>query len=272
MTNNLKIFATDMDGTFLHADRSYDLPRLERLLPKLEQQKALFCAASGRQLLALHELFAPIKDRIAYVAENGGVVALGEELIFVKKFTQAQITELIKILRQLPGGTDDLLISGLKGAYLLDTASEAYYQKTLLYYANVQRIHKVADIKDDDLLKITTNFPETEVQLREQELNAQAPYVRATTTGFTSIDIIPAGISKATGLEALAQRFGLNATNVVAFGDQMNDLEMLKYAGTAVAVANAVPRLKAVASYSIGSNETDSVLTEMEHLIQQYYD
>ncbi|HFV0323303.1 TPA: HAD hydrolase family protein, partial [Streptococcus agalactiae] len=57
MSNQLKIFATDMDGTFLDENRAYDKSRLRDILKEFKKRNYLFCAASGRQLLALEELF-----------------------------------------------------------------------------------------------------------------------------------------------------------------------------------------------------------------------
>lgn len=64
-----------------------------------------------------------------------------------------------------------------------------------------------------------------------------------------SVDLFAAEGSKARGIRAILQHFGLSAENAVAFGDGLNDLEMLREVGFGVAMGNAHPELKAVADY-----------------------
>ncbi len=267
MEKQLKLFATDMDGTFLHDDRTFNHEKLHEILQQFTKKKLIFAASSGRSLLALTELFADFRDEMAFVAENGGVVAVGSKIIFAAHFSLAQVNELIGFLRSMPySPQDDFLISGLKGAYMLDSVSDWFFNKAQLYYPNCQKVASAADISDD-LLKITTNFPEAHTRECENWINTHAPYTRATTTGFTSIDIIPAGLSKATGLAKLLDYLSLSKDNLAVFGDQMNDYEMLQYAGTAYAVSNASPEILAIADKIIGTNNDDTVLAEIEQIL-----
>ena len=75
------------------------------------------------------------------------------------------------------------------------------------------------------------------------------------------------GISKASGLASLAQEHGVEAADVVAFGDMPNDLPMLRWAGTSVAVANAHPDVLAEAGSVTTSNDEDGVAAVIEQLL-----
>ncbi|MCL2112483.1 MAG: HAD family hydrolase [Streptococcaceae bacterium] len=267
MTKELKLFATDMDGTFLRSDRAYNRDKLAIVLEQFDQLGWIFCASSGRQLLALEELFDGFTDKMAFVAENGGVVSYKNQMISAQTFSTSQIDSIIDLLRRMPFSPDsDFLISGLKGAYSIKGVSDWFFDKAQLYYANCQIVNSLDEI-DDTLLKITTNFPEDKTRECESFITEELPYVRATTTGFTSIDIIPDGISKASGLNALVNHFGWTADNLAAFGDQMNDYEMLEYAGTSYAVSNATKEILTLADNIIGSNDEDAVFTEIERII-----
>ena len=65
---------------------------------------------------------------------------------------------------------------------------------------------------------------------------------------------MPAHISKGTGLHDLAQRLGISRENIMAVGDQLNDLPMLAYAGISVAMGNAVQAVKDTAIHVTASN------------------
>ncbi|MFC4651690.1 Cof-type HAD-IIB family hydrolase [Lactococcus nasutitermitis] len=270
MKKELKLFATDMDGTLLRDDHTFNHARLHAILREFNKKNLTFAASSGRSLLALQELFDGFADDMAFVAENGGVVAVKDEIIFAQDFTLPQISEIIQLLREMPySPADDFLISGLKGAYALQGISSEFFKAAQFYYPNSQKVNEIGAI-DDALLKITTNFPVEHTLECEAFISEHLPYARATTTGFTSIDIIPQGISKATGLEKLLDALHLTNANLAAFGDQMNDLEMLKYAsqaGTSYAVSNAYPDILKVADEIIGSNNEDGVFAKIERII-----
>ena len=61
--------------------------------------------------------------------------------------------------------------------------------------------------------------------------------------------MIPAGFSKATAIRDICDHFGIDRANTYAFGDSMNDLDMIRYAAHGVAMGNADPRLKEAADY-----------------------
>lgn len=64
---------------------------------------------------------------------------------------------------------------------------------------------------------------------------------------------------KETALNILTDYLDIDPTDVIAFGDDINDLGMLKLAGTAVAVSNAIDEVKAIADYTTDSNDQDGV-------------
>ncbi|BCJ86995.1 Cof-type HAD-IIB family hydrolase [Effusibacillus dendaii] len=84
---------------------------------------------------------------------------------------------------------------------------------------------------------------------------------------FHVIEITKAGISKATGLMTLASVLGFERQDVIAFGDEGNDLEMIKWAGVGVAMGNANPILKEVADQIADTNENDGIARMLEKLL-----
>jgi len=81
------------------------------------------------------------------------------------------------------------------------------------------------------------------------------------------VEVACGGVTKATGLAEVAAALGVAATDVVAFGDMPNDLSMLRWAGRAVAVANAHEQVRAVAHEVTGSNADDGVAAWIEALL-----
>jgi len=82
--------------------------------------------------------------------------------------------------------------------------------------------------------------------------------------GYGLIEIAAHGITKATGLAEVAKRLDVPAERVIAFGDMPNDVEMLRWAGHGVAMANAHPAVLAVADEVTGPNTEDGVAQVLE--------
>jgi Cof subfamily protein (haloacid dehalogenase superfamily) len=78
------------------------------------------------------------------------------------------------------------------------------------------------------------------------------------------LEISAVGVSKASGLASLAEEHGIDAADVVAFGDMPNDLPMLAWAGLGIAVANAHPEVLAAADEVVASNDDDGVAQTLD--------
>ena len=90
--------------------------------------------------------------------------------------------------------------------------------------------------------------------------------VTHSTVGPALLELSAAGVSKATTLARLCAELGVDAADVVAFGDMPNDLPMLAWAGTAYAVANAHPSVLAAVERRAASNDEDGVAQVLEQL------
>ena len=77
--------------------------------------------------------------------------------------------------------------------------------------------------------------------------------------GGQIVNILKAGVSKAQGIADLAAHFGLGMEDVIAFGDDRNDLELLQRAGTGVAMGNSRPEILEQIPLHTLSNEEDGV-------------
>jgi len=78
------------------------------------------------------------------------------------------------------------------------------------------------------------------------------------------LEILHKQADKGAGLKKLADKLGIKAENVMAIGDQGNDMAMVAYAGVGVAMGNAIPELKAIAQYVTSTNEEDGVAQAIE--------
>lgn len=257
-----------MDGTFLNQYRSYNSKRLNALLSHFVEREYLFVAASGRSLITLEKLFLGFEDRMAFIAENGSVVKLFGKIIsedVMSKELYLRITQILDVCPFL--NTGHYLLSGEKGAYVKKGLPKDYLSHIRDYYENVQEVEDFSSITDV-IFKLSANFTPETVLAGQDWVNQKIEGVTAVTTGFKSIDIILDHVNKRTGLGHLADHLGLSAKDVIAFGDNFNDKEMLEFAGLAIATDNAQPEIKALADQVIGHCKEESVMAYLEEMVK----
>lgn len=265
MKNDIKLVAVDIDGTFVHADYTYDVPRFKRILSRMRDAGCHFVVASGNQYYQLRDLFPGYYDELSFVAENGAFVKDRTELVFTANMPKETVDFVIDVCREYPEVLN--VLCGVDSAYCQrETVSQEFYDLTNIYY---HRLRWVDDFKEveDQILKFAPTVPVEKTyfyyDLFCERLKGK---VEPTTSGHGSIDLIMPGCHKASGLKRLVERFGITPEQCAAFGDGGNDIEMLQYCGHSYAMENAPENVKDAAKYVCSSNEEDGVLVTLEKL------
>ncbi|HGI8679940.1 TPA: Cof-type HAD-IIB family hydrolase [Streptococcus agalactiae] len=243
----IKLIATDMDGTFLRSDKTYDKARFSSLLTLMEKYDIKFVVASGNLYDQLLLNFLEYPNRIAYVAENGGRV-IDQDGTLLKE-TYLSNDTVAAVLSYLYQNYPETLISlsGEKRSYL--ERRTPINRRTELEYYMPNFIYK------DHLLPLDDDR-----------------YFQMTLSGFGCIDVLPADVNKADGIAILLEKWGLKQDQVMVFGDGGNDVEMLRAANISYAMSNAPEEIKAIAKYQTVSNDQDGVLETIENFLHKMSD
>lgn len=260
-TGEVRLVAVDMDGTFLDPSGEYDRERFSTLQRTLRMQGTSFVVASGNQYWALRRHFPHDRD-VLYIAENGALVGTSDRILRTSPFDAAVADRAILLLDRLPGVFS--LACGASTAYALRSTAPGRLVDLRAYYARVQVVDRWDQI-DEPLLKFALGCPADATTAVQARLADALPEdCVQTSSGHGSIDIMPAGINKGTSLAWLGSHLGIDPADMVSFGDGGNDIEMLTYAGTGVAMADAPPHVKAAADQVTGSNRDGGVLDWLE--------
>ena len=83
------------------------------------------------------------------------------------------------------------------------------------------------------------------------------------------IEIMPKDVNKATSLDHMLEGMGLTRENAICCGDGYNDISMIEYAGTGVAMGNAQPAVKEAADYITGTNDEDGLVEVIDKFIMK---
>ena len=262
---SIKLVAVDVDGTFARNDHTIDVERFKRIFDHMTKEKVQFVVASGNQYYQLRDYFPGYHEQLSFVAENGAYVKDHEEVIF------AGVIERDTVLTTLDwiDAHDEVLnvMSCYSCAYIeRDPGKETFFEHMGTYY---HRLAWADDLRavDDPVLKFALNVPPEKTMAYYNELRSSlSGHLEPTTSGHGAIDLIIPGNHKASGLERLAKRWGIDASECVTFGDGGNDVEMLRWAGRGYAMANASDAAKEAADAVCPSNEEQGVLSTLEEL------
>ena len=258
----IKLIAADMDGTLLDSQKRLP-PELPALLAELKAAGIRFAAASGRQYYTLEAQLAPCGGEILYLAENGTMVFSDGAPIFLDPIAEEDWKAAVRLLRGIPGACPVLCCPDT--AYFEDGDPE-FLENAGMYYLRRKRV--------DDLLAVKAQVCKIAVyDLRGAEHNSFAavrgrlgPRLKATLSGEKWIDLM-GGSNKGTALAALQQRLSILPEETMAFGDYLNDLEMMDRCFYSCAMANAHPALAARCRFTVGSNDENGVAAAIREMV-----
>ena len=246
---DIRLIVSDMDGTLLDDDGKVP-ESFWPLLADLHRAGIVFVPASGRQYQTLHRTFGE-HEGLIYIAENGTNVVQGGISIDVEPVEPAIIAPIVDWVRSVAATGADLgvVVCGARSAYI-ERSDERFVNQIGRYYAAVEVVADVqAAALDDVILKLAVYdpaFAETRSGPVLRGLDLPGDVV---VSGADWVDVMRQGTNKGRALERLQQRLGIGRGQTMAFGDFLNDAEMLDAAGHSYAMANAHPSIRARAVY-----------------------
>ena len=265
----IKLMATDMDGTFLDKKSQYDAERLRKLLVQAREKGICFVVASGRAVKSLKDVFADFQDQVIFLGENGTVVEHKGKTLYEEIIPRKLYLDIVDKIRTSHFKNRDMVhLSGKNGAYTLSSIDDEYRTFLEHYYPNLQLVDDFATVQDE-IFKIGANFAADEVFQASQWLTREIEGVVSLTSGYECLDVMLDHVDKGNGLRHLCEILGILPSEVVAFGDNYNDEQMLRFAGSAIVPENAVPEIKEIADLVIADHDTGSVIAYMEELVCQ---
>lgn len=254
-----------MDGTLLPPTKIMPEETFG-LIEKFSAQGGVFAPASGRQLPNLKKLFAPVLDKIAIIAENGGIVYYRGEIIFTDPTPKDGVLRALEIIR------------GVGGLYpVLSCTDRAYYEDDFPKFVETLKRSYSSECRVENLDEVAGTEVALKISVWDSVPAAQhggiilPPLIKGLRTmisGYDWVDVSREGANKGNALNALMKHLGVSKEQCAAFGDHMNDYEMLAASGHPFVTANAYPPLKKLIGEEIPSNADFGVIQKLKEIIK----
>lgn len=263
--DTIRLVASDLDATLLDS-RSQLPPDFADVIHELAGLGIRFAAASGRPLYTLEEMFAPLRDDIIFVGDNGGAIRWRGESLYVSEMDAADWRTLAAQARSAGHAA---VLCGLETAYV--EQQFAPYDKVFKkFYTKVEYVPHLEDVTAP-ADKFTIYFPRGDSQKGYDTLYGPVWGRRfsVAVAGTDWVDIMNPGVHKGAALLHLGQKLGISTDSMMAFGDTFNDAEMLTAARYGFLVENGSPALRAKVPFLAPPNTEYGVMQVLRRVLAQ---
>ena len=252
----IKYIASDLDGTILQNGAQQIPTEYFDLIHMLKENNIRFIAASGRQYHSIRHLFEPVKDDISYICENGSLCIHNGYVISRGLIDRCLGLRIIDAGREYNEKHREChtLIS-CESRHYTDSKNKDFTDHMRYVLNNdIEVVKDLYDIEEPFLKLAICDFEGTEklAPFLEERFSSD---IRTATAGFEWVDFIAPNANKGIALSSLLNHLHIQPEEGITFGDQYNDIEMLKLAGTSYAMKTAAPGVEKYANHV-----TDSVI------------
>jgi len=266
-----KLVVTDMDGTFLNSKDEISDENL-KVVKQLNERGILFSIATGR-------LDTMIKPYLRQIGNNSPVISCNGALVrnVIKgEFYHAQIIKNDDFIKVIDICKANNLIFSVYCEYTVYSESiEGRIKYFVERNESLRKDEKVSikivnniytDLNEKVFKILVTNDNSKLLERVKEEIN-QISGIEACKSSSNLLDIMAAGVTKGNALKDLAKILNIKREEIIAIGDNHNDISMLEYAGYAIAVGNAEEAVKGIADLVTATNDEDGVAKALRQVL-----
>lgn len=274
MNKNIKMIGLDLDGTLLTTEKKLSA-YTRTVLEKAIAQGVVVLVATGRPVSAVpREMLTFPGMKYAVTANGARILNVESGEVLVEKLLPVETAkELLGILEEYDT-MREVMADG--NSY----ASKEHLQEVHKYNPDphmaeyilqsrtpVENVREVLEERSAPVDKVQGFFVDMNQRMEALSRMQKIPGVLATDALGYNVEVNVEGVNKGLALLELGEMLGIAREEIMACGDGMNDFEMLRTVGFAVAMENADERLKKIADYVTLSNDEDGVAKAIEKFV-----
>ncbi|PZO96721.1 HAD-IIB family hydrolase [Streptococcus halichoeri] len=273
----IKAVFFDIDGTLLN-DRKNVQKTTQQAIQSLKKQGIMVGLATSRGPAFVQPFLENLGLDFA-VTYNGQYILTRDKILYQNQLPKSLIYKIIRYASDVKKEVSLGTASGLSGSRIIDMGTSPFGQlissivpKKMVRTVESSFKHLIRRIKPQSFNNLVTIMRKPIYQIvmvasaeETKEITEKFPHIKITRSSPYSIDMISVGQSKVKGIERLGQMFGFDLSEVMAFGDSDNDLEMLSGVGVGVAMGNSDAAVKEGAHFITASNNNDGISQALAH-------
>lgn len=271
--NNYKLIVTDMDGTVLGGDHKITEENM-RALKEADERGVKVVFATGRFHDSAKEHVTFLEEVMPIVSSNGAIIKhpITNEVLYCNSIDKDISLKIVETLDNLDLSyqiyTDNEILQKYKTEEekikMQDFIKNTFSDKTEIVFKKDLK----KDIKDLNILKFNVMDFERPLLMKEARKEVEKiEGLEVTSSWNDNVEIMNAGSSKGSAVKFLCELLNIDKEEIIAFGDNYNDISMLEYVGMGVAMGNAEEDVKKIASYITDSNIESGVAKAIDDLV-----
>lgn len=262
----IKLIASDLDGTLLPEGTQEINPELYDTVRALSEKGIIFVAASGRDIETMKTVVNPIAEHIYCISNNGGMISRKcDETLELLTLDWQLVKKIISDVRK------DKKIIFMSASTPEGTYTDIQEEKALEW---LTKGYGMSPIIVDDLLERELKVMKINVLVEEDAGDIVDPYIEkygdvchVTVAGAKWVDFTHTNADKGLAFKKLIEMLNIKPEETWAFGDNANDLSMLKEAGKGFAAPGAREIVTREADECLQGRLWDSVINKMKSLL-----
>jgi Cof subfamily protein (haloacid dehalogenase superfamily) len=266
MNPHQHLIALDLDGTLLRDDKTIS-DRTHSTIQKLIELGHVVMIATGRPYRASQFYYQQLNLSTPIVNFNGAFTHHPNDKNFGTFHSPMELSLAKSIIQACH---DELNVENILAEIKDDVYLHVYDEKILEIVSLGNPMTQTGNLSDtlpEGPTSILIHPNEDNVEETRAQLAKKFGSVidhRKWGAPWHVIEIVKAGINKAVGIQKVADYYKIPIENIISFGDEDNDLEMISFVGTGVAMENAIDQLKELADEVTKSNQEDGVAVFLE--------
>ncbi|WP_181347497.1 Cof-type HAD-IIB family hydrolase [Thalassobacillus sp. CUG 92003] len=245
MTNQIKLIALDMDGTLVNNDGDVSTEN-EQAIQRAKEKGMHVVLCTGRSLSGCHDIANNLGRSSYIVTINGGEI----------------YDHLFNLVERSP--LDHELVKHIMD--IKDKHGVFFWSSTAQGVFNSHNPYEQA-IEENEWLKIGFDIEDDEIRQVVHDELIKNDALEITNSSPTNIEVNAAGVNKAAALLKVCKWLNIKMENVMAVGDSLNDLAMIRESGFGVAMDNAQDVVKQEADWVTVSNQEHGVAIAIDHIL-----
>lgn len=247
-----KLIAIDLDGTTLN-DESHITTETFEVIQKIIKKGHMVSIATGRSFRKSHYLYKELQLDTPIVNYNGAWCHNPNDLNWAEGYHKTLDLDLAFSLLQLRKEPEvNLIAAETTQKVFVDRTKEEYksaYTPFQLIGEELFSFDEISLTENPTSVSVFTPLEENIPSVQDKIIQQFGHQIEVQTWGgrTPTLEIVSLGTQKAMGVERIANHFKINRKNILAFGDEANDYEMIQYAGHGVVMKNGIDKLKDIA-------------------------